>query len=52
MLGKIGHREELGCDSVITVTPFDVSDTFPAESEFSAATPGEAVELLRKAMDA
>ena len=45
-------REELGCDSVITVTPFDVSDTVPAGSDFVSATPGEAVELLRKAMDA
>lgn len=45
-------REELGCDSVITVTPFDVSDTVPAESDFVSATPGEAVELLRKLTDA
>ncbi len=42
-------REALGCDSVITVTPFDVSDTVPAGSDFVSATPGEAVELLRKA---
>lgn len=45
-------REALGCDSVITVTPFDVSDTVPAGSDFVSATPGEAVELLRKAMGA
>lgn len=44
-------REELGCDSVVTVTPFDVSDTVPAGSDFVSATPGEAVEFLRKAMD-
>lgn len=45
-------REELRCDTVITVTPFDVSDTVPAGSDFLTATPGEAVELLRKAMGA
>ena len=45
-------REELVCDSVITVTPFDVSDTIPAESDFVSATPGETLELMRKAMDA
>ena len=45
-------REELRCDTIITVTPFDVSDTVPAGSDFVSATPGEAVELLRKAVDA
>lgn len=45
-------REELRCDTVITVTPFDVSDTVPTGSDFVSATPGEAVELLRKAVDA
>lgn len=43
-------REKLGCDSVITVTLFNVSDTVPAGSDFVLATPGEVVELLRKAM--
>lgn len=42
-------REDLRCDSVITVTPFDMSDAVPAGSDFVSATPGEAVELLRKA---
>jgi len=45
-------REELGCELVITVTPFDISDTVQAGSDFTTATPGEAVELLRKAMNA
>lgn len=45
-------REKLGCDSVITVTPFDMSDAVPAGSDFVLATPGEAVELLRKVGDA
>ena len=45
-------QEELVCDSVITVTPFDVSDTIPAGSDFVSATPGETLELMRKAMDA
>jgi transcriptional regulator with XRE-family HTH domain len=45
-------KKELGCNMVITVTPFDVSDTLPAENDFVSATPGEAVELLRKAGDA
>ena len=41
-------REELRCDSVVTVTPFDISDTMPVGSDFVSATPGEVVELLRK----
>lgn len=45
-------RDELGCVSVITVTPFDVSDTVPAGSDFVSATPSETVELLRKVTDA
>lgn len=45
-------REELECNSVITVTPFDVSDTIPAGCDFVSATPGEAVENLKKAMGA
>jgi transcriptional regulator with XRE-family HTH domain len=36
-------RQELGCCMVITVTPFDVSDTIGAEHDFVLATPSEAV---------
>jgi len=43
-------REALGCNTVITVTPFDISDTAPKESGFVTATPSEAIERLQKSM--
>jgi len=43
-------REALGCNTVITVTPFDISDTAPKDAGFVTATPSEAIELIRKAM--
>jgi hypothetical protein len=39
-------RRELMCDQVITVTPFDISETLPANSELLSATPREAVERI------
>jgi len=43
-------REALVCDTVITVTPFDISDTAPKVSGFVTATPSDAIELMRKAL--
>jgi transcriptional regulator with XRE-family HTH domain len=43
-------REALVCDTVITVTPFDISDTAPADTGFVTATPSDAIELMRKAL--
>jgi len=39
-------KRELMCDQVITVTPFDISETLPASSDFLTATPSEAIELI------
>lgn len=39
-------REELECSSVITVTPFDVSDSVPNNSGFATATPSETIERI------
>jgi hypothetical protein len=36
----------LMCDQVITVTPFDISETLPVGSDLLSATPGEAVERI------
>lgn len=38
----------LMCDRVITVTPFDISETLPADSDFLTATPNDAIELIQK----
>lgn len=45
-------RQQLGCDMVITVTPYDVSaiDKPTDDSQFITATPNEAVEILTKAI--
>lgn len=39
-------RVELGCDPIITVVPFDISDSLSERSEFVTATPGEAVKMI------
>lgn len=39
-------QRELMCDQVITVTPFDISETLPAGSDLLSATPGEVVERI------
>ena len=41
-------KRELMCDQVITVTPFDISETLPAGSVFRTATPNDAVELIQE----
>ena len=41
-------REALGCDTVITVTPFDISEGAPEAGDFLMATPSEVIDLLRK----
>lgn len=41
-------RRELMCDQVITVTPFDISKTLPAGSDFLTATPNDAIEMIQK----
>lgn len=40
-------KKELGCDKVITVTPFDISECAPTSCDFTTATPSEAIELIR-----
>lgn len=47
LTAKVLQRELL-CDQVITVTPFDMSETLPAGSDFLNATPNDAVELIQK----
>lgn len=39
-------QKELDCNQVITVTPFDITDTLTEGSDFATATPGEAIEIL------
>jgi len=39
-------RVELGCDPIITVVPFDISDSLSEISDFMTATPGEAVKII------
>ena len=39
-------QRELMCDQVITVTPFDISETLPAGSDLITATPREAIERI------
>jgi len=41
-------REALGCDTVITVTPFDIAEGAPEAGDFLTATPSEVIDLLRK----
>ena len=41
-------KRELMCDQVITVTPFDISETLPVGSDFLTATPNDAVELIQE----
>ena len=38
----------LMCDQVITVTPFDMLETLPADSDFLTATPSNAIELIQE----
>lgn len=41
-------RVELGCDPIITVVPFDISDSLSERSDFETATPGEAVKMIHE----
>ena len=41
-------KKELGCESVITVVPFDISETTTDAKNFLTATPSEIIDLLTR----
>lgn len=49
LTAKVLRQENL-CDKVITVTPFDISETLPRSSESLVATSSEVIQLLKQTL--